>query len=247
MLMMTLVLAAALAGPAQLLTLGEMESPQESVVPSPPPPPAPPAPPAPVAAIPAVPATAPAPPAPAVAVAAVPRVAAVAQTPRTPKAPAAPATPAAPAVPAVPPAPPTPAAPREPAQLINVQVDVTVSDQVGSAAALVRTISATAGDGERASVRSGSEVKTEFGFKPVGLALDIRPRVVGPSKVRVEVSLDTSSVDSESAAKQVRSFPTSKTTQSVVLESGRSVVLSQTLDPLTDRKTTIEVKATIVR
>ena len=79
------------------------------------------------------------------------------------------------------------------------------------------------------------------------LALDVRPQLTGTSKVRVEIGLDTNAVNMEAASKDVTSLPMSKISQSVVLESGRSVVLSQTTDPLTDRKTTIEVKATILR
>jgi hypothetical protein len=131
--------------------------------------------------------------------------------------------------------------------LINVQVDVTVSDQVGTAGPVVRTISATAADGERSSVRSETNVKTATGFQRISLALDVKPRVAGPNKVRAEIGLNTDAVTTEGAAKDVTAIPASRVTQSVVLESGRTVVLSQTTDPLTDRRTTIEVKATILR
>jgi hypothetical protein len=124
---------------------------------------------------------------------------------------------------------------------------VTVSDQVGTAAPVVRIISATAADGERSSVRSNASVKTGNGFQTIGLALDVRPRLVSPTKVRVEIGLDTRAVKTEGTSKDVMSMPSSKVTQSVVLETGRAVLVSQTTDPFTDCKTTIEVKATILR
>jgi hypothetical protein len=131
--------------------------------------------------------------------------------------------------------------------LVNVQVDVTVSDQVGTAPPVVRHISATAADGERASVRSNSSVRTSNGFQPITLSLDVRPRVVTVNKVRVEIGLDTAAVTTEGSSKELTATPGSRATQSIVLESGRPVLLSQTTDPLTDRKTSIEVKATILR
>jgi hypothetical protein len=132
-------------------------------------------------------------------------------------------------------------------QPLNVQVDVTVSDQVGTAPPVVRTITATAADWNRASVRSQSNVRTSTGFQPITLSLDVRPQVVGPNRVRVEIGLDTAAVTTEGSSKELTATPGSRATQTVMLESGKPVLLSQTTDPLIDRKTTIEVKATILR
>ena len=78
----------------------------------------------------------------------------------------------------------------------------------------------------------------------MGLSLDIRPVVVTPTKARVEIGFESSTVgEIDDQGK----LPGTRITQTVVLESGKPVVLSQTTDPLTGRKTTVEAKATIVR
>ena len=136
-------------------------------------------------------------------------------------------------------------------QAVNVQVDVTITDQGGPSAPVpagagtgTRTISASAADGFRSSVRSGSKVKFGEGFADVGLSLDIRPVVVAPTKARVEIGFESSAVgDVNDQGK----LPGTRITQTVVLESGKPVVLSQTTDPVTGRKTTVEAKATILR
>jgi hypothetical protein len=163
-----------------------------------------------------------------------------AKAPRAPKAPDPPPSP-------TPPAAPLAIAPAPAGQSINVQVDVTVSEQVGTAAPIVRSISATAADGERSSVRNQASMKTSMGFQTTSLSLDVKPRVVGPNRIRAEIGLETNSTTTEGASKDVIAVPASRITQSVVLESGRSIVLSQATDPLSDRRTTIEVKATILR
>jgi hypothetical protein len=194
-------------------------------------------------------AQAPAPPAPPPPPPAPPASPAAAAEPRAPKAPPAPVAPKAQAPPAAPAPPvPPPPPPPPPGQLINVQVDVTVSDQVGATPPLTRTITATASDGNRASVRTSSDVKTSNGFRPVSLSLDIRPLVVGPTKVRVDIGLESNAVTTQgNPERELLAVPMARLNQFVVLESGKPLLLAQTVDPLTDRKTTVEVKATILK
>ena len=136
-------------------------------------------------------------------------------------------------------------------QPVNVQVEVTVSEQAGGAAPAIaggapgaRSISASAADGFRSSVRSGSKLKIGDAFTDIGLSLDIRPVVVSPTKARVEIGFEsTSTGDGDDRTR----LPGTRITQTVVLESGKPVVLSQTTDPLTGRKTTVTATATIVK
>lgn len=132
---------------------------------------------------------------------------------------------------------------------VNVQVEVTISEQGGTGPAVAgnngtRSISAAAADGYRSSVRSGSKVRIGEGFTDVGLSLDIRAFVVPPNKARVEIGFESTSIDDSNNRTML---PGTRITQTVVLESGKPVVLSQTTDPLTGRKTTVEAKATILK
>lgn len=200
-------------------------------------PPSPKAPPAPVP-----PTAVPAPPAP-------PAPAAVA--PQTPPAPPAPPAPAAPQVPRAPAPPPEP---KRLGQLTNVLVEVTVTDQVPGGQPARRVISATAADGERASVRNNAEVAVRGGpsYRPTGLSLDVRPVIAEAGRVRVDVGLEFSLVDEAPAHAGAGdtvapAFGSVRLTQNVVLESGRPVVISQSTAPNTQRTVTVEVKATVLK
>src|SRR6186713_1980569 len=77
------------------------------------------------------------------------------ELPRSPKpAPAAPAVPAVPAVQAVPPAP--PAAPRPMGQMLNVRIDVTLSDSKGAPKVLTMTVA----DGESGMNRTSTSISS---------------------------------------------------------------------------------------
>jgi len=171
-----------------------------------------------------------------------------------PAAPAAATSPAAPApartaqAPPAPSAQPAPAAPtpaRPPGQLVNVRVEVTVSDQVGAGAPVAKALSVTVADGDTSSVRYSGEVPTPgSGLQPAAFSLDAWPRILDGGRLRLQIGVDYNVVDasSERGPKNQVRFR-----QEVILESGRPLVISQSSDPMSDRKVTVEVKATILK
>jgi len=193
--------------------------------------------------------TQPAPGTPAPAVATIPNAPAAPSTAQTPAArPASPAPAAAPAHPAAPAAQPGSAAllPTRPhGQLANVRVEVTVSDQVGTGTPVAKTLSVTVADGDTSSVRYSGEVPTPgSGLQPAAFSLDAWPRILDGGRLRLQIGVDYNVVDasSERGPKNQVRFR-----QEVILESGRPLVISQSSDPMSDRKVTVEVKATIMK
>lgn len=187
-----------------------------------------------------------------------PAVAPVAQTtpapatPRTPRAPAAPRTPETAPPPAVAPTPPPP--PRALGQLANVIVDVVINDRGPDGPENKRVISATAADGERASVRNSARVvmNDKGGYTNTGLSLDIRPVLADNNRVRLEVGLEFELLDAtrgagDQADKSWAAFGSVRLTQNVVLESGKPLIISQSTAPGTQRTVTVEVKATVLK
>jgi hypothetical protein len=177
------------------------------------------------------------------------------QAPPTP--PAAPAPPQAPAPPAAPRAPrastgeapaPLPApAPRNRGQLVNLRLEFTVTDQIGSAPPVKKTITMNVADGESGRIRTNAEVfRKNTSPTMVPLSVDAYPEIEG-SKIRLRASLEYQLLKDA----QEPDLPAGKTsiTQGVtaILSDGVSTVLSQSADPLTDRRVTLEVKATIIR
>jgi hypothetical protein len=179
----------------------------------------------------------------------------LAQQPSGPQRAAAPrpATPAAeqaaPGTPA-PAAAPAPPAPRRQGQPVNVKVDVTITDQRAGTAALKKTVTVVTGDGGNGFIRSTANY-TNLGDVP--LNVDIAPELIADGTVRVGVSLQYDLPGSITGqATETPGAGALRRTQireslSVILESGKSVTVAQSADPVGDRQVTIDVKATILR
>ncbi|MCX6551616.1 MAG: hypothetical protein NTY02_11550 [Acidobacteria bacterium] len=174
----------------------------------------------------------------------------------------------APPVPPVPPAPPVPPssgvsgqqapkvqmpmglAAQKKGQLVNVRVEFTITDQVGAKPPTKKTMSMTVAEGENSRIRTMVEAFAKSGSTvqrvQAPLSVDVSPVIEG-AKIRLEFSLEYNLVDDSG----VESAPQNKTTVSerlaVVLDSGVPLVVAQSSDALSDRKLTVEVKATVLR
>jgi len=189
------------------------------------------------------------------------------QTP-PPAPPAPPVPPAAASAPQAPPSPPAAPAPRSPrapvptrstgdapalpearharGQLVNLRLEFTVTDQIGTAPPVRKIITMNVADGESGRIRTNAEVfRKNSAPTNVPLSVDASPEIDG-MKIRLRASLEYQLLKDPEP-----DLPAGKTsiTQMVtaVLNDGVSTILSQSADPLTDRKVTLEVKATIIK
>lgn len=172
---------------------------------------------------------------------------ALAQQPAPPKAPPAPATPQAPAGPPSPPGLCLPGSancnPAEGGQLVNVRLDVSVIDQTGTGAAQPKTLMVVLADRAMGQTRAVYEDRSIF--------VDARPTVVD-GLIRMSVT-----VKSEEPPKMMMPLapgavfkgpdPILNWTNSfaLLLSNGKPMVALETMDAVTKRKMSIEVKATI--
>ena len=160
--------------------------------------------------------------------------------PTAPPAPAAPPSVSAPAPPPPPPAPPAPPAVR---QAINVKVDLSITEDGGGGPPIKKNVSAVAGDGYNGSVREMATVPPPANFIP--LNLDAYPTILSTGKIRLQCSVQYQS----SQSREPGNRPSTDIKQNfvVILESGKPLVVTQATDPITDRKVTVEVTATILK
>ena len=169
---------------------------------------------------------------------------AVAQTPPpTPPSPGKPGAPHAPAAPAPPPAPPAP--PRK-GQPINVRVEVTITDQRGGAAPLKKTLSVIVADQQSGMVRSESLIPS---MGNVPLHIDAAPEILADGKIRLRFGLNYDlPMENQPAAAPERVAKTSiRENLSLILESGKPMLVTQSADPIGDRQVMVEVKATVLK
>jgi hypothetical protein len=156
--------------------------------------------------------------------------------------------------PAPPAAPRAPQAPTPPAsknrQLINVRVEFTITDQVGTKPPTRKTMTMTVADGEFSRIRTNSEYYGKSLTGPIvrqaPLSVDVNPSVEG-NKIRLDFTLEYNVL----GELPTDGTPETRTTVSerlaAVLDSGVPLVIAQSSDAMSDRKLTVEVKATIVK
>jgi hypothetical protein len=155
--------------------------------------------------------------------------------------------------PAIPPSPapqPAPApTPRAFGQPVAVRIELTITDQVGTSAPLKKTMTMMAADGERASVRS---MNGAAGQNAATFNVDAKPMVM-QDKIRLDLSISYDAPEApqqgmpEKAEKAASWSTRLQESMTVILENGKPTVISQSADPRTDRKVSVEVKATIVK
>lgn len=185
------------------------------------------------------------------------------QKPPTPP-PAPPATGVKPGADAPPPPRPAPAeiyAPAPPKKKPgpNVRIEVTFTEQRSDAAVQAKTVTVTTGDGHWGRVRSQAQ---SSGVGGTPLNVDARPEVQSDGRMVLALTLEygdkrISQVEMPKppeGAPAMAGFPLRNITDvvmnqsvTVVLESGKPLVITQAADPVSDRKVTVEVKATVLR
>jgi hypothetical protein len=141
-----------------------------------------------------------------------------------------------------------PPGPRFVRTLTNVQVELVLTDQIGTQPAEKKTVSMIVSSGNWGKVRSAGTV-APIGSPPFGVELnvDARPFVSMEGQIQLELVLEYSPPTSDSR-ETLKTRPTGMNQSlTVVLQSGKPLVVSQAADPVSDRKVVVEVKATILK
>ena len=152
----------------------------------------------------------------------------VLQVPPVPKIAPAPVAPAAP-----------PAPPRPMGQMINVRIDVTLSDSLGKP----RTLTMTVADGESGMNRTANVGPADYSFNA-----DAAPTVVG-NKIRLRLTADAvvPLVGGEGEKGEKGARLGLRQSQTVILNDGDSVEIARAADPVSDRVFVLSVKVKIQR
>ena len=141
-----------------------------------------------------------------------------------------------------------PERPRREGQPVNIRVEFTITDQRGTAAPTKRTISLIVADERTGSIRTQSSV---YRMAEIPLNVDASPSLLSDGKVRLGFSLQYDWPAPIEPGKEIPVGAVTRTTlhdsMTLVLESGKSMVVAQSADPIGDRQVTVEVKATVLR
>lgn len=142
-----------------------------------------------------------------------------------------------------------PKPPDPPGLSLNVKVEVTITDQAGPGDAAKKTISMIVGDRKNNSIRSSTQVRTGGGYRTVGINLDAQPWIDVKDQNRVQLMFGLEYQPKTTGGGDSNEPGLSSLTQrqTLMLESGKSMLVSQAADPTSDRKITVEVTATILK
>jgi hypothetical protein len=135
-------------------------------------------------------------------------------------------------------------------KMIAVKVEFTISDQIGNKPPTRKMMTMTIGSGEFSRIRTNAAYYQKVGNsterRSAPLAIDVRPNVEG-NKIWLDFMLEYNLLDDPPA----EGIPGGNTSVSeslaAVLDSGVPLVVAQSSDALSDRKITIEVKATVMK
>ena len=128
---------------------------------------------------------------------------------------------------------------------VNVQVEITITDQSGSGAPDKKVVTLLAADQTMGRVRANAHAQqANVGMVGTQLNVDARPIVMENDRILLELTLEYSPLRQSPVTQQ----PTNLNEQiSVILQNGKPLTISQAADPVSDRRMTVEVKATILK
>jgi glucose/arabinose dehydrogenase len=131
----------------------------------------------------------------------------------------------------------------------NIKIELTITDQIGPAEPAKRTVNMVVADRKNGSIRSSGRVNFPGQSVPVFLNVDATPAIVKDGLMRIDLTLEyvpkATSEGSGSGAPENRG--TLNQRMSLMVDSGKPIVISQASDPLLDRKITVELTATVVK
>ena len=128
---------------------------------------------------------------------------------------------------------------------VNVHVEITIADQTGTAAPDKKIISLLVADQTMGRVRASANAnRASVGMVGTGLNVDARPMVLESDRILLELTLEYTPLRESAVTQQPTVLNESI---SVILVNGKPLTISQAADPISDRKMTVEVKATVQR
>lgn len=119
----------------------------------------------------------------------------------------------------------------------NVQVELSIADYLGSAAPQKKTVSMLVAEGYMGRVRSNRG-------NAAMLNVDATPRMQKDGRISLQLTVEyrpRETAETLDAMSPITEFMT------VLLQSGKPLVVTQAADPSSDRRVTVEVTATVLK
>jgi hypothetical protein len=132
------------------------------------------------------------------------------------------------------------------AQPVNIRLELTITDQRAETPVISKTVSMTVADRHSGRIRTQGDVRTPTGFRPVILNVDCQGTLLARDRARMILTIEYRPVAGE-AENERATTPNVNESIAVILEDGKPMVISQSADPVTDRRVKVEAKITLLR
>jgi hypothetical protein len=124
---------------------------------------------------------------------------------------------------------------------VNLQLEFTISDQTGAAAADKKIVSMLVADATSGRIRT----QQGTGISPT-INVDARPQILDSGAILLELTIEYRPPAREDTKVSERPAVLNESL-TVLLLNGKPQVISQASDPVTDRRLSIEVRASILK
>jgi hypothetical protein len=132
-------------------------------------------------------------------------------------------------------------------QPVNVRLDLTITDSRGDQPAITKTVTMTLADRHNGRIRTQGDVRTPAGFRNVILNVDCQASIIPrEARARVMLTIEYRPVAGEAESER-NATPHINESLTVILDDGKPMVVSQSADPVTDRKVKVEAKITLLK
>lgn len=132
----------------------------------------------------------------------------------------------------------------------NVKIELTITDQRGNGPAERKQVLMIAADGHWGKIRTHASTRpsdpTAGPFVPVTLNVDARPFMTVGGQIQLDLTVAYNPLDESNKTGLVRPTELNQS-MTIVLQSGKPLVISQAADPIADRKMIVEVVATVLK
>lgn len=133
---------------------------------------------------------------------------------------------------------------------VNLQIEVTIGDQMGTAPAVKKVVSMIVADRGLGRIRAAGMPQIEGGGpNQLRLNIDAQPTLQANDMIRLNLTLEYESLPASSGSpgEPARRPAPLNESLAVMMQSGRPLTVSRAADPVADRRVTVDVTATILK
>ena len=133
-------------------------------------------------------------------------------------------------------------------QPLNVKLELTITDQTGTGEPTKKVVTMIVADRQNGFIRSkGYQKVAEGGMREVIMNVDARPAIYREGTIRIDLGLEYSPTAATPTGTSVEGRSNLNQRIAFMIDPAKPLVVSQAVDPLSNSRITVELRATIMK